>query len=241
MNFLSFTGTTIENGMSIDTMVKAMKAASKKNPNATMDDLPGVICLDWKKSAGKGHVEIQCGSSTTRHDMPAKEPCFLPPDSVVRLHQDAGRGYTITVAPNGTYDFAPGANEALEQPLMPRDGDTPERIAALQWLREGRVGASSYTLCVHLTGVEDPRRENEDDNPWDPSDLNRCVMFFQAVPQARARIDQMAAVSPEWAALVPAWDELEGLLAQQQAGGESQLYERMRELLDRPNRRIIGP
>lgn len=241
MHFLSFTGTSIEIGMGIETMARAMKHAAKGNPKATLDDLPGVICLDWKKSAGKGVVEIEVDGRVERMDMPSKQPVFLPANSITRLRPEGCDGVVMSVSPNGTYDFTTGADSTLDLPLQASPGDDDTRVAALKWLREGRVGSSSYTLCAYLTGVEDPKRENADDNPWDASDFNRCAMFFEAVPLARSKIGQMTDVSPEWAALVPVWDELESLLERERAGGPSKLTDRMREILDRPKRRLSHP
>lgn len=240
MKFLTFDGETLREGMSVMVMADAMKAAAKKNPNATLDDLPGVACLNWHKKAGKGAIEIEVDGATTVVAMPSKGPTFLPAGCVARLRPAVGAGFTLGLSANGAHDIAAGADAVLESRLMPKDGDAPMRVNALNWLREGRVGASSYTLCARLTGVTDPQRTDDADNPWDGGDFARCDKFFKAVPEARAKIGEMAAVSPQWAALAPAWSELEGLLAQEQAGGEPKLGQRMSELLERPSAKPRG-
>jgi len=75
------------------------------------------------------------------------------------------------------------------------------------------------------------------DHPHDPGDLKRCVEFCEkngiTTRQLRKR---MAGRSPEWDALLPYWDGLTGMLADEIAtrkdGCAPAVYARMRELLD---------
>jgi len=67
----------------------------------------------------------------------------------------------------------------------------------LKWLLNGRVGLSSKAMAAHLCGFP-----CEGDYPIDPDDFNRCVMFLDAVPEARALLPKMAEVNRYWAALV---------------------------------------
>jgi hypothetical protein len=74
----------------------------------------------------------------------------------------------------------------------------------LQWLLTGQVGASSRAMATHLCGVP-----CDGSYPRDPDDFNRCLLFLEAVPEARDLLPRMAAVSPTWAALVARWAEIE--------------------------------
>lgn len=74
----------------------------------------------------------------------------------------------------------------------------------MNWLLTGRVGSSSKAMAAHLCGYS-----CEGDYPLDPDDFNRCLLFLQAVPEARPELHRMATVSPVWAALVARWDEIE--------------------------------
>jgi len=74
----------------------------------------------------------------------------------------------------------------------------------LKWLLGGRVGASSKAMAQHLCGFP-----CGGDWPYDPDDFSRCLMFLDAVPEARAELPRMAEVNRYWAALVARWDEIE--------------------------------
>ena len=53
------------------------------------------------------------------------------------------------------------------------------------------------------------------------------------MPDYRARLHEMAAVSPQWTALVDHWDELAALYDNEVRSGRApRCYARMRELLD---------
>ena len=242
MKFITFDGEKIVDGMAISSMTKAMGKVSKQLPGATIEDLSGPVCLHWHKSAGPGVAVIERDGYQSKHKIPSHDPFFLPPDSVVRLKPKSGEGLVLSVAASGAYTVSQGHDAEVAQPLAPQPGDSPLRVAGLDWLRNGRVGSSSYTLCVALTGATDPSREDGKDNPWDPDDFGRCDKFFKAVPEARAKISEMSAVSPQWAALAPIWDELETLYSEdKEPGNPKRLYERMKEVLEPVRHRPSSP
>jgi len=76
----------------------------------------------------------------------------------------------------------------------------------LKWFGTGRVGASSKAMALHIVGLE-----SDGSHPCDPDDLSRCLLFLEAVPEARAELYRLATLSPVWAALTARWDELEAL------------------------------
>ena len=78
------------------------------------------------------------------------------------------------------------------------------------WLAFGERGLSSDAIVSTLTGTRVGRRTTTD-YPFDPSDFRRCVLLLEAVPVARFAFPAMREVSPVWARLVDAWDELEAL------------------------------
>ena len=80
------------------------------------------------------------------------------------------------------------------------------REQILQWLMNGRVGASSKAMATHLCGLR-----CDGSYPLDPGDLNRCLLFLQDVPEARAELPKMATVNKVWAALVERWSEIEAM------------------------------
>ena len=74
----------------------------------------------------------------------------------------------------------------------------------LKWFGSGQVGSSSKAMALAVTDAP-----SGNDHPWDPDDFNRCLLFLEAVPEARNHMDKVAALSPTWARLVARWDEIE--------------------------------
>ena len=75
----------------------------------------------------------------------------------------------------------------------------------LNWLGTGRVGSSSKAMALAVADVE----SNETSHPYDPDDLNRCLLFLETVPEARQHFDKVAALSGKWEKLINRWDEVE--------------------------------
>lgn len=97
--------------------------------------------------------------------------------------------------------------------------------SALAWLAHGERGASSEAIFSRLTGIPVSSRHSP---PYDTGDLTRCRRLLQAVPEFKARLGEMRAVSTQWAVLVDEWDALCDL-ADSDAGAACL---RMRTLLD---------
>lgn len=79
--------------------------------------------------------------------------------------------------------------------------------AAVRWLASGERGNSSETMFTHLTGV-DANRGSKNSHPYDPSDLRRCMLLLDEVPELRGEFYRMATVSPAWSGLVRNWTEI---------------------------------
>lgn len=90
-----------------------------------------------------------------------------------------------------------------------RDGLLPLTIFT-GWLASGERGMSSEAIVARLTGHR-VGRYSHGDHPWDTGDFRRCEQLLEAVPLARMAFPLMADVSPQWAALVPVWDEIAAL------------------------------
>jgi hypothetical protein len=67
-----------------------------------------------------------------------------------------------------------------------------------------RIGASAEALMLRLLCGEDYKS-----HPRDFTDFVRCLRLMADFPELRARLGEMGEVSPEWAAWVNNWDELE--------------------------------
>lgn len=116
-----------------------------------------------------------------------------------------------------------GANFAIGQPAALADlrqrleagaqiaqrVETPNlSMAAINWLSCGRRGLSSNALFSTLTGVN-ALGDDKPRHPHDPADLDRCLRLLNEVPELRPLLPKMADVSPQWAALIANWDEIE--------------------------------
>ncbi len=77
----------------------------------------------------------------------------------------------------------------------------------IEWLNTGKTGLSSKTMAyVALGHVPDYCWE-----PADPADLNRCLLLLESAPIVREFFPKIRELSPEWAAIIDHWDELEKL------------------------------
>ena len=74
----------------------------------------------------------------------------------------------------------------------------------LRWFGTGQVGASSKAMALAASGMP-----NDGSHPYDPDDLNRCLLLLKAVPEIRQHMDKVATINGIWAKLVSRWDEVE--------------------------------
>ncbi len=110
--------------------------------------------------------------------------------------------------------------------------DTNEKI--IRWFLSGDTGRSSIAIVSQMTGIQQSGRGS--DYPRDAGDFGRCHRLLEAVPEFRARIEEMAQRSPQWAELVKRWDTL----AQLYLTDRSAMYVKMRKILDAvPNENIV--
>jgi hypothetical protein len=85
--------------------------------------------------------------------------------------------------------------------------DIPE--GALDWLARGERGISSEAIFSKMTGVPVSSDRHYDWSiPLDPSDLRRCRLLLEAVPEWQSRLHEMTDVSTGWAEMVKVWPEL---------------------------------
>lgn len=102
-------------------------------------------------------------------------------------------------------------------------GDSIEKRAAM-WAAAGDTGTSSKAILAVMVGKPPKTRFCY---PHDGDDLGRCLGLLDAVPEYRIRLGEMAAIGPEWAALVENWDELERMCRAK----DGRLYDRMKKIL----------
>ena len=128
---------------------------------------------------------------------------------------------------------------ASREQTMTTERQEPQLDPLTQWLASGERGISSNAIVEHLTGIRCSRYSHAADHPHDPDDLTRCVRLLEQCPDLRGRLGDMAYRSPEWAALVGAWDELVEMLDSEVPewrdrpwGSALRTYRRMRELIE---------
>lgn len=101
---------------------------------------------------------------------------------------------------------------------------------ALYWIATSETGDSSMTMAFFLAWGIDYRYST---HPRDSYDLRLCVEFLDAVPDCRLNFNRISVLSPNWAALVARWDELEALLRREMSEGTGktpETYALMRQL-----------
>ena len=87
---------------------------------------------------------------------------------------------------------------------------TPAQSAVMDWLANGSgVGLSSKCMAYWLAFEKRSGGDWGPSQPHDPDDLDRCLRLLTLVPELRPHLYRMADLSPEWAALVARWDEIE--------------------------------
>ena len=113
--------------------------------------------------------------------------------------------------------------------------ETVARVAA--WMASGERGLSSEAIAITTLGAYPTGQTAA--WPLDPSDLRRCLLLLDEVPEAREQgVEVLAMRSPQWAALADRWDVLaETLRAEIGAdipprGTAPKTYALMREVLD---------
>ena len=101
----------------------------------------------------------------------------------------------------------------------------------LEWFATGRVGASSKAMACAAAGLP-----GDKSHPYDPDDLNRCLLLLEAVPEIRDCMDKVAEISGTWAKLVTRWDEVEKCFLDEvglnwcKANSASKTYELMKQI-----------
>ena len=114
----------------------------------------------------------------------------------------------------------------------------------LNWFGTGEVGSSSKAMALAVTG-----NRNDGSHPYDPGDLNRCLLLLEAVPEMREHMDKIASMSKTWGKLVARWDEVEQCFLDEvglnwtKARSAPKTYELMKAIAvnDRINGRVISP
>ena len=104
-----------------------------------------------------------------------------------------------------------------------------------KWLAGGRRGMSSDAMVQHLTGLD---CRSGPHHPYDASDLMRCRLLLEAVPELQPEFHRMASLSGPWAEIVDHWQELCDMMdAPRQEGDAPKTTRLIQWLIDAGRRR----
>ncbi|WP_319780031.1 hypothetical protein [Maridesulfovibrio sp.] len=156
------------------------------------------------------HIEVEVvGDGFVVADVP---PSGLP-EKIVAKDRDDLLGAVIKIA-GSYYDSYQRVLAGDPSFYRPSEGEMSwkDRKLLTQWLDNGRRGVSSNAIATRLSGIGCGAESPFGNYPHDPSDFLRCEKLLDAVPSFRDRLDEMREESPEWAALVDAWEEIRFLI-----------------------------
>lgn len=88
--------------------------------------------------------------------------------------------------------------------------DAIKRIAL--WALSGTTGVSASTIASVALGIEEGGRVSFD-CPHDSGDFGRCLRLLEMVPELRDFLPAVVEACPQWAPIVPIWEELAALPA----------------------------
>lgn len=75
----------------------------------------------------------------------------------------------------------------------------------LRWLAAGQIGSSSKAMAACIAGIEITHARH----PHDPADFNHCLMFLDAVPEAREHLYKVSELSEYWTAIISNFEQIE--------------------------------
>jgi len=81
----------------------------------------------------------------------------------------------------------------------------------MRWVIGNDTGISSKCIAAFMCGADVQNRYC--DAPSDPSDLGRCLRLLELFPEWKPRMLEMSTVNDRWAKIVPHWEELGKIMA----------------------------
>lgn len=101
---------------------------------------------------------------------------------------------------------------------------TPIEAKAYEWLNSGKTGMSSLTICkTLLPKLKHPDLSDNISYPHDIADVQRCLYFFECVPELENQISQLASLGSQWSNLSQKWINIKELIQTNQLDAASNL------------------
>lgn len=85
-------------------------------------------------------------------------------------------------------------------------------MKVLKWQTKGNVGVSSATMASIALGLESNFYGGRFDAPSDPSDLRRCMLLVEDIPEIRNQFPLISEKCKRFAPIIAEWDSLIALL-----------------------------
>lgn len=107
-------------------------------------------------------------------------------------------------------------------------------MKVLRWQANGNIGVSSATMASIALGLKRNIYGSYFDAPSDPSDLKRCMLLVEEIPEIKDAFPAIAKECKEFALIIKEWDSLISLLKKEislDTGRAPETYKRMKELL----------
>lgn len=218
-------------GIPIDWMVTAMKKISKDYP--TMDDISNILLVFVESP-----IKVNTGLDIAKQYKITKELQLvaLPINTALSLSLD-----------NTSFDFT-GDKISFKssQAMKERENGLPQKMTAqemlaLNWLKEGKTGTSSKTMCFKIfPQIKKYYDENnsgfafEADVPYDNADFNRCMMFAQEVNLYPDQLEKVAKINKKWGKIIENWDTLTNLITKNDEESRKEAYNLIKECISVP-------
>jgi hypothetical protein len=93
-----------------------------------------------------------------------------------------------------------------------------DEMAVISWLLSRDTGISSKAMVRRIVVGDRPEA---DAYPRDPADFGRCLRLLERVPTIKTDLRFMRDVSPQWAALLDRWIEVEALYNEEMPSGRA--------------------
>lgn len=227
MNF--YTVKKLSNNLTIESssidvvkMVESFKLVEKKSNKKTVDDLMNYcfVFLEDNVSFSKSEpIEIEFKNKKITFGL-------IKENQIFKLEDTSNPKITyeyFTIIHEGKLKTFSDKNILIEKiEKSPTLASNSVEEKALEWLNSGRVGLSSATICATLfpnlikhhrfNNMKNHEGTVEINWPHDNGDFIRCMKFFEEVPEAKEKLEELRTLSSQWNNLVSNWLLIEELI-----------------------------
>lgn len=196
-------------GITIEGMLKVLKAIEKQEQNKTMEELEPYNIVYLLNSQFVEKTDVNMIGKVDNEEF-----ALIKNGKLFEIEQ-SDQKYFVMLA-NGNL------NIAKDMELLKKLSENQDIIKysevekkAYDWLENGETGLSSLVICnTLLPNIKHNKIEKLKENypsfyPYDTSDFKRCLGLLEAVPELRKDLKKLNEVNKQWKNLVQEWDEIE--------------------------------